>query len=215
MLSSTIIICFGFPLFFFENYVSEPRQQITHHPPTQSRHQSIAQNMSPALSKYPLSSYPGRPSSPPQRPHGAMQLAAQNNELIHHYASQRSEVTITPTPAPPPSTAQMNKPPRHTLPQMNIPQFAPDLAIAAATAAPLRDNGRHYGDTSSGVSSSTSYRGDQRYGSNGRPHQSPPPISQPPHVSNHYGHPPRSNSPGPPIPPSKQSYGTPSHFRRM
>ena len=198
-------------LIFLENYVSEV-QQITHHQPIQSRHQNMAQNMSPTCSKYPLSSYP-RPSSP-QRPHGIMQPLDHNNDLIHHYASQRSEVTITPTPAPS-TTAHVHKSSNHTLPQMNIPQFAPDLAIAAATAAPLRDKGRHYVDTSSGVSSSSSWRGDQIYGSGGRPHQSPPSMSQHPHVSNHYGHPPRPNSPGPPIAPSKQSHGTPSHFRRM
>ena len=187
-------------------------QQIPHHQSVQPRHQNIAQNMSPS-SKYPVPSYP-HPHRPP--PHGVQPLD-HNNKLIQHYASQRSEVTITPTP--PPSSSSQAQTSSHTLPQMSIPQFAPDLAIAAATTAPapLRDKDRHYEGSSGGVSSSSPWRGEQNYGSGGRPHNSPPTMPQPPpNFSKHYGHPQRPPSPGPLLPPSKQPHQShPSQYRRM
>merc|ERR1719266_1066829 len=102
-----------------------------------------------------MSSYP----HPHRPPHGLSQSADPNNDLIQHYASQRSEVTITPTPPPPPKSQSSS----HTLPQMSIPQFAPDLAIAAAASAPNKDKERHYETSSGTVSSSSAWRGDSNY----------------------------------------------------
>ena len=181
-------------------------QQNPHHQSVPSRHQSIAQNMSPS-SKYSIPSYPH-----PHRPHGLPQSADPNNELIQHYASQRSEVTITPTP-PPASKSQSSS---HTLPQMSIPQFAPDLAIAAATPAPIKDKERQYETSSGAVSSSSAWRGDANYGNGPRPHISSSMTHQSPNIPTHYGHPLRPLSPGPIPPPQRQPH--PSHqsqYRRM
>ena len=161
--------------------------------------------MSPS-SKYNLPSYP-------QRLHGASS-SDRNNDLIQHYASQRSEVTITPTP--PPSSRAQSQNSSHTLPQMSIPQFAPDLAIAAATAAPVQDKGRHFDSGSSGVSSSSTWRGEPNYGSSVKPHNPQPMPQQPPNFSKHYAHPQRPHSPGHIPPPPKLPHQThQSQYRRM
>ena len=178
--------------------------QNPHHQSVPSRHQSIAQNMSPS-SRYSVAPYANshRPHPPPNHPND------QNKELIQHYASQRSEVTITPTP-PPPSTRPQNQSLSHTLPQMSIPQFAPDMAIAAANSAPpVKEKGRSFETSSAAVSSSSPWRGEPNYGNGVRHH----PQSS---TSQHYEHPARSRSPHHIQPPQNKPNSTyPSQYRRM
>ena len=179
--------------------------QNPHHQSVPSRHQSIAQNMTPS------SRYSDIPYANPHRSHPpSNNTNDQNKELIQHYSSQRSEVTITPTP-PPPSTRPQNQSLSHTLPQMSIPQFAPDMAIAAASSASsMKEKSRHYDSSSAAVSSSSAWRGDTSYGNGVRHHQQSS-------ASQHYEHPSRSRSPPHQVQPSqsKPNPSYPSQYRRM
>ena len=178
-------------------------QQSPHHQSVQSRHQSIAQNIPPS-SKHSAPSYPH-----PHRPHGPQPID-HNKDLIKHYASQRSEVTITPTP-PPVSRAQSQSS-SHTLPQMSIPQFAPDLAMAAAATSSMKEKERPYETPSSSVSSS-SLRGDANYRNDSMSHNIQT-VPQPPlNFPQPYGFPARSNSPG--STPPMQKEPRPTHYRRI
>ena len=179
--------------------------QNPHHQSVPSRHQSIAQNMTQS-SRYSVTPYTTPHRSHPSNNH----TNDQNKELIQHYSSQRSEVTITPTP-PPPSTRTQNPNLSHTLPQMSIPQFAPDMAMVASNSAPpIKEKGRHFDNSPSTVSSSSAWRGEPTYG-NGIRHN---PQSN---ASQHYEHLARPRSPHQLQPsPNKPNSSYPSsQYRRM
>ena len=196
---------FYFSPYFLENFVSEQMHQNPHHQSVPSRHQSIAQNMTQS-SRYSVTPYTTPHRSHPSNNH----TNDQNKELIQHYSSQRSEVTITPTP-PPPSTRTQNPNLSHTLPQMSIPQFAPDMAMVASNSAPpIKEKGRHFDNSPSTVSSSSAWRGEPTYGNGIRHH----PQSN---ASQHYEHPARPRSPHQLQPsPNKPNSSYPSsQYRRM